>query len=102
MSESQNCRQIDTGEINQSFKPAVIVAPVGWLNDLYLEEMLGMNQSARGDRNTELSKVASNRASVSFYLTRIWFHAPHPRPLSLLSCLLELVSSAETKGDACI
>ena len=30
------------------------------------------------------------------------FMPPPPRPLSLLSCLLELVSSAETKGDACI
>ena len=61
-----------------------------------------MNQSARGDRNTELSKVGSNRASVSFYLTRIWSHVP-PRPsLSLLSCLLKLISSAETEGDACM
>jgi len=31
------------------------------------------------------------------------FMPPSPPPrLSLLSCLLELVSSAETKGDACI
>lgn len=42
--------QVEAGEINQSFKPAVIVPPVGWLNDLYLEGMLGMNQNARGDK----------------------------------------------------
>ncbi|KAI5125149.1 Cilia- And Flagella-Associated Protein 54 [Manis pentadactyla] len=61
--DNQNCGQIDTREINQSSKPAVIVPPVGWLNDLYPEEMLRTNQNAQGDRSREHSKVSSNRVN---------------------------------------
>lgn len=76
LSESQNCRQIDAREIHPSFKLAVIVPLVGWLNDLCLEEKLRANPNAWGDRNTECSRVGCNE-SVSSHLTRLWFYVPH-------------------------
>lgn len=53
-----------------------------------------MHQNARGDRNTEHSKVGSSRVSVSSCFTRDWFHVFH---LSLLSCLPGLVSSGRNQ-----
>jgi hypothetical protein len=58
--------------------------------------MLGMNQNARGDRNTEHSKVGSNRV----FLHVLQGIGLEFFPLTLSSCLLGLPLSSRDKGNA--